>query len=101
MIYRIYDPKTITFSYFDDYGEAYKVPPEGVEVIDRPYSVAEAIDGVRAVRNAKLLDCDYTQLPDVNLPTESVSAWRVYRQQLRDITEDLRWGITVWPTKPV
>jgi len=31
-----------------------------------------------------LLQSDWTQLPDV--PIETKSAWEIYRQQLRDIT---------------
>ena len=101
MIYRIYDPKTITFTYFDEYGEAYAVPPEGADVEERPFTEAEAMDALRSVRNTKLVDCDYTQLPDVGLDAVTVDAWRVYRQQLRDITDGLVWNVTTWPTKPV
>jgi hypothetical protein len=101
MIYRIYDPKTITFSYFDDYGEAYAVPPEGADVEERPFTEAEAMDALRNVRNTKLVDCDYTQLPDVDIYPHTAEAWRVYRQQLRDITDGLVWNVTTWPTMPV
>jgi len=101
MIYRIYDPKTIKFAYFDDYGEAYAVPPEGADVEERPFTEVEAMDALRSVRNTKLVDCDYTQLPDVGLDAVTVDAWRVYRQQLRDITEAVQWNVTTWPTKPV
>jgi hypothetical protein len=101
MIYRIYDPKSITFSYFDDYGEAYAVPPEGADVEERPFTETEAMDALRSVRNTKLVDCDYTQLPDVGLDAVTVEAWRVYRQQLRDITDGLVWNVTTWPAKPV
>lgn len=50
---------------------------------------------VRAVRNQKLKDSDWTQVPDV--PTEIQEAWKAYRQELRDIPagftklEDLSW----------
>jgi len=101
MIFRIYDPNTITFAYFDEYGEPYAVLPEGSEVKEQPYTEAEAMDALRSVRNTKLVDCDYTQLPDVRLDADTVEAWRVYRQQLRDITDGLVWNITTWPTKPV
>jgi len=101
MIYRIYDPNTITFSYFDDYGEAYAVLPEGADVEERPFTETEAMDALRNVRNTKLVDCDYTQLPDVGLDAVTVDAWRVYRQQLRDITDGLVWNVTTWPAKPV
>ena len=100
MIYRIYDPQTITFAYFDEYGEAYAVLPDGADVEERPMTEAEALDAVRAVRNAKLVDSDYTQLPDVTITPERVEEWRIYRQQLRDITDALQWNVTTWPAKP-
>jgi len=100
MIYRIYDPATITFSYFDEYGEAYATVPEGEAVSDRPYSEEEALNALRDVRNAKLVDCDYTQLPDVGLDAQTVAAWQTYRQALRDITDGLIWNVTTWPAKP-
>ena len=52
------------------------------------------------MRNAKLVACDYTQLPDVNLTPAAVEAWRIYRQELRDITDNLEWGVTTWPVAP-
>ena len=100
MIYRIYNPKTITFSYFDEYGEAYATLPEGADVEERPYTEAEAMNGLRTERNLRLVNSDYTQLPDVNLTEAQVEAWRVYRQELRDITDGLVWNVTQWPTKP-
>ena len=101
MIFRIYDPNTITFSYFDEYGEPYAVPPEGADVEEQPLTEAEAMNALRSVRNQKLFDCDYTQLPDVGLSADTVEAWRVYRQQLRDITEAVQWNVTTWPATPV
>ena len=100
MIYRIYDPQTITFAYFDEYGEAYAVLPDGADVEERPLTEAQALDAVRSVRNAKLVDSDYTQLPDVTITPERVEEWRIYRQQLRDITDALQWNVTTWPAKP-
>lgn len=54
---------------------------------------------LRQRRNTKLLECDYTQLPDY---TKSDKLdWAVYRQELKDITnhysslEDV-----VWPSPP-
>lgn len=56
---------------------------------------------VRADRNQRLADCDWTQFNDSPLSEESKLAWQVYRQELRDIT--LQQGFphnVVWPTKP-
>jgi hypothetical protein len=60
---------------------------------------------VRRVRHRMLLESDWTQMPDSPLNEEQKGAWATYRQQLRDITEQLT-GITdigqvPWPTEPV
>lgn len=100
MIYRIYDPVNITYDYFDEYGEWYPTIPEGADVENRPYTEAEAMAAFRTERNMRLFNSDYTQLPDVNLTEAQVEAWRVYRQELRDITDGLVWNTTTWPVKP-
>jgi hypothetical protein len=53
---------------------------------------------VRLERNARLADCDWTQLPDS--PADH-DAWAAYRQELRDVTaqEGFPWDIT-WPEVP-
>jgi hypothetical protein len=53
---------------------------------------------VRARRNQLLQASDWTQLPDVPLATKE--AWAVYRQALRDITEQPDPFNIVWPTPP-
>ena len=55
-------------------------------------------NAVRAERNSKLAECDWTQLPDAPVNTAS---WAAYRQDLRDITAQpgFPWSV-VWPTKP-
>jgi hypothetical protein len=58
------------------------------------------MDALRTERNMRLVNSDYTQLPDVNLTAAQVEAWRVYRQELRDITDNLVWNMTQWPVKP-
>lgn len=74
------------------------------------YSVAdmeqEAIDAldlnqsrsVRATRNAKLAECDWTQLAD---SSADKAAWATYRQALRDITTQtgFPWDVQ-WPVAP-
>lgn len=59
---------------------------------------AEQGKAVRADRNKRLQDCDWTQLPDA--PVDS-AIWAIYRQELRDVTSqpDFPWNIT-WPSKP-
>lgn len=52
---------------------------------------------IRTERNRKLYDCDWTQLPDA--PVDS-AAWAVYRQELRDVTNQSDPFEIVWPTPP-
>ena len=53
---------------------------------------------VRAERNEKLSNCDWTQVADA--PVDDL-AWAVYRQELRDVTSQsgFPWAV-VWPTQP-
>jgi len=50
---------------------------------------------VREKRDAKLAACDWRASSDVTLDT----AWRTYRQALRDVPSQLPGAIT-WPTEP-
>lgn len=104
VINRIYDPFTISISYYDDYGTEYPQPPEGAEVIDKPYTHPEAMAALRFERDSRLMMCDWTQLPDVPLTPAVVAQWRVYRKALRDTPEMVQaqgWdGAVSWPTPP-
>jgi hypothetical protein len=53
---------------------------------------------VRADRNRRLADSDWTQLPDAPVDKE---AWATYRQELREVTSQagFPWTIT-WPEAP-
>lgn len=55
---------------------------------------------VRSVRNLSLSDCDWTQLPDSPLSEIKKTEWTVYRQSLRDITNQQDPFNIIWPTKP-
>ena len=59
---------------------------------------AEQAKSVRQTRDAKLAECDWTQVADA--PVDK-TVWATYRQALRDITaqEGFPWTI-VWPTQP-
>lgn len=59
---------------------------------------AEQAKSVRATRDAKLAECDWTQVADA--PVDK-TVWATYRQALRDITaqEGFPWTIT-WPDAP-
>jgi len=59
----------------------------------------EAESLVKDKRINLLVDSDWTQLPDV--PLSNKNEWIVYRQQLRDITNQIGYPFNVvWPTKP-
>lgn len=53
-----------------------------------PDSAWELISG-KQKRNSYLAASDWTQLPDVDLTTAKKDSWKVYRQQLRDMTDEM------------
>ena len=59
---------------------------------------AEQATSVRATRDAKLAECDWTQVADA--PVDK-AVWATYRQALRDITaqEGFPWTVE-WPESP-
>jgi hypothetical protein len=57
---------------------------------------------IREERNGLLYKYDWTQLPDVRLTTIQVDKWKVYREALRDITDDFATvKDVVWPKPPL
>ncbi len=57
---------------------------------------------VRAERDKLLADCDWTQCLDAPIDTATSTAYREYRQALRDVTEQEGFPNTViWPTEPI
>ena len=81
------------------------VPPSEFHVFD--YTTKQWVDprteqtqwpGVRSQRNALLSASDWTQLPDVPLATKET--WAIYRQALRDITEQTDPFNINWPVRP-
>ena len=58
---------------------------------------ADAAANVRATRDTKLADCDWTQTNDS--PVKDESKWTTYRQALRDVPTQAGFPHTVtWPT---
>lgn len=45
---------------------------------------------LRDLRNYRLILCDWTQLLDTQLTEEEVSNWAIYRQQLRDLPQNIQ-----------
>ena len=64
----------------------------------QPLPENQASENVRADRNKRLADCDWTQLADA--PVDGL-AWAVYRQDLREVPdqEGFPWEV-VWPEAP-
>ena len=57
-------------------------------------------ENVRNERNELLSQCDWTQISDSPLILEKKNEWKIYRQELRDITlQENSFSIT-WPDKP-
>lgn len=54
---------------------------------------------VRSRRNQLLLESDWTQLSDAQIANKD--DWKVYRQNLRDITEATNPDSIAWPVKPI
>jgi len=62
----------------------------------------EILAAIKRYRNSELLASDWTQLPDIETDKVDVAAWRVYRQQLRDMLDQvLPPKEIVFPTPPV
>ena len=62
---------------------------------------AHAWRAVRADRARRLSACDWTTLVDVPLSAEQRDAWAIYRQNLRDITNQTDPEAVVWPMAPL
>jgi len=55
---------------------------------------------VREERGSRLNSSDWTQLPDSPLTEEQKNAWRQYRQELRDITNQANPFEIIYPVQP-
>ena len=80
---------------------------QGVELVDGKWTQKwtlqdlpeeQARANIRAERNRRLINSDWTQLSDSSVDS---TVWLDYRQALRDITNQagFPWNIN-WPTKP-
>lgn len=66
---------------------------------------AQLLTAIKDIRTRKLMDSDWTQMPDSPLTTEQRTAWATYRQALRDLPANLTGNeIAIedapWPTPP-
>jgi len=59
------------------------------------------IGRLRIERNTRLRDSDWTQIPDAALTADAKTAWRTYRQALRDLPATVADPAhPVWPVSP-
>ena len=69
-------------------------------------NTTESSANIKNIRNSKLYDSDWTQLPDVPLSDSKRQEWKIYRQALRDFPDTLDLNSinsisdVVWPTPP-
>ena len=91
-----FNPHTQTRSQLlpQQHGNRWRMVWEVVQIPD-----AEMAAKIKAERNQKLKDSDWTQVADAPV---NKTAWAVYRQALRDISTQtgFPWDVT-WPTQPV
>lgn len=82
------------------------VPLDEAELAQRELDAAEAVKSarraLRAERNGRLRECDWTMLADASLGGTTVEQWKTHRQELRDwmalVTDP--YAPPPWPTPP-
>lgn len=62
------------------------------------YRIENQWEEIRLIRNELLSECDWTQLSDVSHTIKDV--YTMYRQQLRDVTNQQNPFNIEWPVKP-
>lgn len=71
-----------------------------VDAVETALADREAME-IRIDRNSRLAACDWTQLIDCPLNSDTIRAWMNYRQDLRDITTQPGFPDNVtWPEQP-
>ena len=78
--------------YWDNGFKTMPTKPEGFYEFDYKtkqwvLNKEQTINSNKYIRNNLLIQSDWTQLPDVDLTTAEKDRWKVYRQALRDMTE--------------
>lgn len=92
-------------------GEAFTIKdfgpyPEGWSTEPPALTKEDLFELLRSMRDSKLSACDWTVLPDSPLSSKKISAWKEYRQLLRDLPalEGAPWDgggeQTPWPVLP-
>ena len=79
-------------------GEFVEIVPTADEILQ------EGWFSVRTIRDGRLKQSDWTQVPDSPLSAEQRSEWQMYRQKLRDLPADYAHVTAIedviWPTAP-
>jgi len=79
-------------------GEFVEIVPTADEILQ------EGWFSVRTIRDGRLKQSDWTQVPDSPLTAEQRSEWQMYRQRLRDLPTDYAHVTSledvVWPEPP-
>ncbi len=92
--YSIGNVSLVGDTWFEFWNESDKPQEEIDALIEKKWA------SIRAERTRYLAISDWTQLPDSPLSQEKMQEWAVYRQQLRDITEQTD-PFDVWfPAEP-
>lgn len=76
---------------------------DGLPIATKPsVNLDRLLSSIRNKRNKLLLESDYTELPamQASLTEQKKLEWAKYRQDLRDITDQLDLLNLNWPTKP-
>ena len=75
-----------------------------IDLANAPTQLQTALDNLRAKRNALLNETDYIVIKAKETGATIPTAWKTYRQALRDITENLTTvdevNAVVFPDKP-
>lgn len=71
-----------------------------VECLPAMPSRSECLAFIRRVRDNLLSKCDWTQVADVPMTDEQRTAWRAYRQVLRDFPDTCNPYNPTWPDEP-
>jgi len=83
-------------------GEYIELTAEEIQELEDLAAVADLdFSRVRAERNGKLRDTDWTQIADAALGAHTAEEWAAYRQELRDLPAGFtKVSEVVWPDDP-
>ena len=83
-------------------GEYIELTAEEIqEIADRAAAADLDFTFVRADRDGKLRETDWTQIADAALGDHTAEEWATYRQELRDLPAGFsKVSEVVWPTPP-